>query len=176
MDWSSANVITSIKADVLAVCWSGAFKCVLTMPRRKDISNDLREDIFQSGKVYTAISKQFEVHHSTVRKIIHKWERPISPGVEDPENLNRAILRVIAKHPRTAPQTLQASVNMWNVKGHGSSIRKHWITMACFEGPSRPIFLFFPILFYLYPIFFNEGLPVESFFSLKRTWQHRLGL
>jgi len=79
------------------------------MPRRKDISNDLREDIFQSGKVYTAISKQFEVHPSTVRKIIHKWERP---GVEDPENLNRAILRVIAKHPRTAPQTLQASVNM----------------------------------------------------------------
>jgi len=28
--WSSASAITSIKADVLAVHWSGAFRCVLT--------------------------------------------------------------------------------------------------------------------------------------------------
>ncbi|MEE6522209.1 hypothetical protein FKM82_020645 [Ascaphus truei] len=47
------------------------------MPRRKDISNDLREAIVaahQSGKGYKAISKQFKVHHSTGRKIIQKWK------------------------------------------------------------------------------------------------------
>lgn len=49
--------------------------CVKTMPRRKDISNDLREEIvaaYLSGKCYKVISKQFEVYTSTVRKIIHK--------------------------------------------------------------------------------------------------------
>jgi len=47
------------------------------MPRRKDISNDLREAIVaahQSGKGFKAISKLFKVHHSTERKIIHKWK------------------------------------------------------------------------------------------------------
>ena len=51
--------------------------CVNTMPRRKDISNDPREAIVaahQSGKGYKAISKLFRVHHSTERKIIHKWK------------------------------------------------------------------------------------------------------
>ncbi|MEE6521276.1 hypothetical protein FKM82_019399 [Ascaphus truei] len=47
------------------------------MPRRKNISNDLREAIVaahQSEKGYKAISKQFKVYHSTVRKIIQKWK------------------------------------------------------------------------------------------------------
>ena len=38
--------------------------CVNTMPRRKDISNDLREaDVaaLQSGQVYKSISKLFDV-------------------------------------------------------------------------------------------------------------------
>ena len=51
--------------------------CVNTTPRRKDISNDLREATVaahQSGKGYKAISKLFGVHHSTERKIIHRWK------------------------------------------------------------------------------------------------------
>ena len=49
--------------------------CVNTMPRRKDISIDLRETIVaahQSEKGYEAISKLFGVPHSTAREIIHK--------------------------------------------------------------------------------------------------------
>ena len=49
--------------------------CVNTKPRKKDISNDLREAIgaaHQSGKGYKVISKLFGVHKSTARKIIHK--------------------------------------------------------------------------------------------------------
>jgi len=47
------------------------------MPRRKYISNDLREAVVaahQSGKNYKNISKLFGIHHSTERKIIHKRE------------------------------------------------------------------------------------------------------
>jgi len=48
------------------------------MPRRKDISNDLSAAIVgahQSGKGYKAIFKLCGVHHSTERKVIHKWKR-----------------------------------------------------------------------------------------------------
>ncbi len=55
INWSSASVSTSIKANVLAICWSGDLQVcvnlfftvygVNTMPKRKDISNDLREAI-----------------------------------------------------------------------------------------------------------------------------------
>ena len=48
-----------------------------TMPRRKDISSNVREAIIaahQSGKGYKTISKQLGVHHSTVRMIIHNRE------------------------------------------------------------------------------------------------------
>lgn len=43
---------------------------VFTMPRGKDINNDLGEAsvaVCQSGKGYKAIYKQSEVHHSSVR-------------------------------------------------------------------------------------------------------------
>jgi len=46
------------------------------MSRKNDISNNLREAIVaahQSGKGYKAIL--VGVHHSTERKIIHKWKR-----------------------------------------------------------------------------------------------------
>jgi len=51
--------------------------CFNTMPRRKDISNDLGEAIVaahRSGKGYKIISKLFGVHLSTERKIIYKWK------------------------------------------------------------------------------------------------------
>jgi len=70
-------MIASTKADVLSVCWSGAFRSVLTrMPRRKDISDDLKETIgvaHQSGKGHKTMSKQFGDQHSTLRKVIHTW-------------------------------------------------------------------------------------------------------
>jgi len=40
-------------------------------------SNNLREAIvaaYKSLKSYKAISKQFQIHHSTVRQNIHKWK------------------------------------------------------------------------------------------------------
>ncbi|KAM3912509.1 uncharacterized protein RB166_019314 isoform 2-T2 [Leptodactylus fuscus] len=109
--------------------------CVTKMPRRKEISNDLREAIVaahQSGKGYKAISKQFEVHHSTVRKIIHKWKtfktvgnlpRSGRPSKFTP-SLDRAMFREIVKNPRATYKTLQASVSMLNIQVHHSTIRK----------------------------------------------------
>jgi len=69
---------TAVKADVWAVCWSGAFRCVLTQCQGgKTSANEPREAIVaphQSKKGYEDISKEFRLHHSTVRKIIHKWK------------------------------------------------------------------------------------------------------
>jgi len=58
------------------------------MPKRNDISNDLREAIVtahQTGKGYKVISKLFGVHHSTTRKIIHKL-RTFKTAVNLPRN------------------------------------------------------------------------------------------
>lgn len=47
--------------------------CVLAQcQRRKDISNDLRGPSHQFSRHVKPFPKQFKVHHSTVRKIIHK--------------------------------------------------------------------------------------------------------
>jgi len=85
-------VSTFIKAEVLLLC--SIQVCVNTMPRRKDISNDLREATVaarQSGKGYEVISKLSGVHHSTERK----WKtfrtavnlpRSVSPQGEKPKS------------------------------------------------------------------------------------------
>lgn len=57
---------------------------------------------------------QFEVHHSTVRKIIHKWKHSRQQDV--PGNHPKTRLQT-AKHPG-----LQASCSMLKVKGHDSTI------------------------------------------------------
>uniref|UniRef100_A0A3Q2WVS9 Sleeping Beauty transposase HTH domain-containing protein n=1 Tax=Haplochromis burtoni TaxID=8153 RepID=A0A3Q2WVS9_HAPBU len=46
----------------------------------------------QTGKGYKVYSTQFEVHHSTVRKIIHKWKTF--------KTSDCAMLRETAKDPR----------------------------------------------------------------------------
>ncbi|CAI5768315.1 TCB1 transposase [Podarcis lilfordi] len=109
--------------------------CFTAMPRRKDISNALREAIVaahETGKDYKAISKQFKVHHSTIRKIIQKWKtfqtvvnlpRSGRPCKFTPRS-DRAMLREIAKNPRVTSRALQASVSTLNVKVHDSTIRK----------------------------------------------------
>jgi len=116
------------------------------MPRRKYISNDLREAnvaAHQSGKGYKAISKLCAVHHSTERKIIHMFT-PRS---------DRSMLRETAKYPRATSQTLQASVSMLKVKVHDSTIRKRLNKYGLFGR-----------------------FAGESLFSLKRAGQHSLGL
>ena len=101
--------------------------CVNTMPRRKDISNNLREETVaahQSGKGYKTISKLFGVHHSAERKIIHKWKifktavNPPRSGCPNKfiQGSDRAILRKSTKKPRATSQTLQALVSILNDK------------------------------------------------------------
>jgi len=63
----------------------------------------------QSRKGYKAISKQFEVHPSTVRKwktfkTVANLPRSGRPSKFTPRS-NCAMLKEITKHPRTKPQT-----------------------------------------------------------------------
>lgn len=43
------------------------------MLNRKEISNDLKE-LIVAGSNWKTISKQFDVHHCAVRRIIYKWK------------------------------------------------------------------------------------------------------
>lgn len=61
---------------ILALCWCGAFKCVLTQCQGGKTSAMIFEKQLshQSEKAFKAISKQFEVHHSMEKKIIYEWK------------------------------------------------------------------------------------------------------
>lgn len=45
---------------------------VYIMPRRKDIRHELRAAAHLSGTGYKVVYKQFEIHHSTVKRIVYK--------------------------------------------------------------------------------------------------------
>ena len=90
------------------------------MPRRKDISNDLREAAHLSGKGYKAISKLFGVHHFTAKKIIHMWKTfKIFPGVVVPASSPQG-----QKPKNYISDSTGSTVSMLNVKVHDSTIRK----------------------------------------------------
>ncbi len=102
------------------------------MPRSKEIQEQTRNkivDMYQSGKVYKAISKDLGL---TVRAIIHEWRKlgtvvnlPRSgrPTKITPKAQQRLIQEVI-KEPRTTSKELQASLSSIKVSVNDSTIRK----------------------------------------------------
>jgi len=102
------------------------------MPRRKDISNDFRAVVaaHQSDKCYTAISKQSEVHYSTVRKIIHKWKtfktaasgRPSGVGI--PANSPQGHLGLFCSHRTWAPCSLWVNHELERILESNSKMRQ----------------------------------------------------
>lgn len=118
----------------------------ITKPIRKDISSDLQEAIvapYQSGKSFQAISKQFEVHHSTARRTVQKWKtvkgvtslpRSGCPSQFRPWS-EHVMFRETAKNQkqnRDASQTLQASVGMLKFK-----VLNRVIILACFTATGQ---------------------------------------
>jgi len=137
--WSSVSVNTSIKAGVFVSLLGWSIQvCVNTMPRRKDISNDLREAVIAAHQSGKTISKLFGVPHFTMKKIIHKWKtlttvvnlsRSGHPSKFTPKSVKNA-----KKTLTLTSQTLQASASTLNVKVHDSQIRKKVKSMACLKG------------------------------------------
>jgi len=118
--------------------------CVNTLARRKDNNNDLREAIVaahQSGKGYIAISKPFEVTsvYSEDYSQVENLENLPRSGLscKFTSRSARAMFREIAKHPRATSQTLQASINMLNVKVHDSTVRNRLDKFSMFERVAR---------------------------------------
>ncbi|XP_031750312.1 uncharacterized protein LOC116407961 [Xenopus tropicalis] len=105
------------------------------MPRTKEISEHLRQtviDAHQAGKGYKTISKELELHRSTVRHIVHKWRqfhtvvsRPRSgrPTKITPK-ARQVILQEIVKDPGLTSKELKASLALANVNVHDSTIRR----------------------------------------------------
>lgn len=128
-----ANVSSSIKADVLSFCWCGAFSCVSTTPKRKDVCNDLTEAVAaacKSGKSYKAIFKQSEIHHSTVKKFIHKGK-----------TFKTAVSLPICGLPANSHQPVQCSEKL-NVRVMTLQLEKGWTSMSCLVGLPGERFFF----------------------------------
>lgn len=95
---------------------------VNTVPGRKHNSNDFIEAnvaAHRSEKGYRDISKQFEVHRSTLRKIIHEWKTfkaSFPKSGHSRKFTSRSVLRETAKKSRD----FQASVGILNIKVHDS--------------------------------------------------------
>jgi len=132
-------VSTSIKAEGLAVCCSGAFRCLCTRCQggkegSKAVSKQLGSPSFYRENDYSQVENVLDSCQSS-----QEWtSRQGHPKV---------------KKPRATSQTLQASVSMLKVKVHDRTIRKRLNKDGLFGRAAG-----------------------ESLFSLKRTWQHSLGL
>lgn len=114
-------------------CWSEAFRlfsiCVTVISFLAVILRQAIVSGHRSGKCHKAISRQFEVHHSTVRNTIHKWK-----AFKAVASLPRS--RLLSKFtPRSdcaqrnckkpkSPVSLRASVIIVNLKVYDSPIRK----------------------------------------------------
>uniref|UniRef100_A0A673HSL5 Tc1-like transposase DDE domain-containing protein n=1 Tax=Sinocyclocheilus rhinocerous TaxID=307959 RepID=A0A673HSL5_9TELE len=93
------------------------------MPRSKEIQKQMRKkviEIYQSGKGYKAIYKALGLQRTTVRTIIHKWQKQLNsgePSQEWPADQN---------YPKstTTSKELQASLASVKVSVHDSTIRK----------------------------------------------------
>uniref|UniRef100_A0AAY4ARM8 Transposase n=1 Tax=Denticeps clupeoides TaxID=299321 RepID=A0AAY4ARM8_9TELE len=89
-------------------------------------------EIYQSGKGYKAISKALGLQRTTVRAIIHKWQKHGTvvnlPRSGRPTKITpraqRQLIREATKDPRTTSKELQASLASNKVSVHDSTIRK----------------------------------------------------
>lgn len=100
--------------------WAPLYKQKFWQERHQHQGNCLSH---QSGKVHEVISTQFGVHYSNVRKIIYKWKTFETvtyllcgcPSIFTSRSVNNL---------RATFQTLQASVNVVNIKVHNITVRK----------------------------------------------------
>ena len=109
--------------------------CGVIMPRSKEFCKAFRKkvvDAYESGKGFKKISKLFEIHHSTVRKIIYKWRRFQTaanlfktgrPSKFSPR-ADRLMQKGVSKNPKISSQDLLVSLATVGVKVHASTIRK----------------------------------------------------
>ena len=104
-----------------------------TMPWTKEITEDLRlriVDLHKAGKCYKSISKNLDVHQSTVRQIVYKWRKftvPTLPRSGRPAKMTaraqHGMLNELKKNPRVSAKDLQKSLEHANISVD-ESIRK----------------------------------------------------
>jgi len=121
-DWSSAGVSPSIKAGSLAVCWSGAFRCVLTQ--------------CQGGKTPAVGSIIRSLPHN-LEPIIPKPSRqlPVFSGVKILASLtqSQAVRRSdkLRKTPKIHPRLYKPKVVCSMLTIMTAPLKKDWTSMVC---------------------------------------------
>uniref|UniRef100_A0A8C5R032 Transposase n=1 Tax=Leptobrachium leishanense TaxID=445787 RepID=A0A8C5R032_9ANUR len=105
------------------------------MPRRKELSEDLRSkivDLHEAEKGYKSISKSLDVHVSTVRQTVYKWRKFSTVAtlprrgrpVKMTARAQRRMVNEVKKNPRVSAKDLQKSLAHANIFVDTSTIRK----------------------------------------------------
>uniref|UniRef100_A0A8C5P6E3 Transposase n=1 Tax=Leptobrachium leishanense TaxID=445787 RepID=A0A8C5P6E3_9ANUR len=105
------------------------------MPRRKELSEDLRSrivDLHEAGKDYKSISKSLDVHVSMVRQTVCKWRKFSTVAtlprhgrpVKMTAKAQHRMLNEVKKNPRVSAKDLQKSLAHANIFVDTSTIRK----------------------------------------------------
>ena len=143
-----------MKVEVLSVCWS-EHSGVLTQCQGGKTSVMILEKQLLLPINLGRVIRPFTNH---LESIILQRERLFTSGniqdsCQSSQEWTSQQVHPKVKKPRATSQTLQASVSVLKVKGHDSTVRKRLNKDGLFGRAAG-----------------------ESLFSLKRTWQHSLGL
>ena len=106
-----------------------------TMPRTKEISEDIRlriVDLHKVGKGYKIISKSLDVHQSSVRQIVYKWRKfstvATLPKSGRPAKMTaraqRRMINEVKKNPSVSAKDSQKSLEHANISVDESTIRQ----------------------------------------------------
>ena len=104
------------------------------MVRSKELCEAIRKKIvaaYESSKGFKKISKEFEISHSTVRKMIYKWRTfkitcpSLATGLRKfTPRADHKMLKEVSKNPKMSSRDLQQALATVDVKVHSSTIRK----------------------------------------------------
>ncbi len=109
--------------------WSCLWKWI--MSQTKEITEDLRKRVdvaHQARKGYKTISKEFELHKSTVRQIVDKWKKFKTTEKwstnKDHSKAECVIICEVAIVPRVTSKQLKAFLTFANVNVHEPTVRR----------------------------------------------------
>jgi transposase len=105
------------------------------MPHGKQLGDTLKRRVVaahESGEGYKKLAKRFNLHHSTVRSIVHKWKRDKTtrpaPRSGRPRKISartaRNLVRAVTEDPTVTARDLQQQLIQSGIRVHKSTVQR----------------------------------------------------